>query len=195
MMTDADVLFRSDGIRVIRLDPARDEPAVQAVFERCAAFNIVVEGRPPGPNAASEFFGMAPDGWRSEEIDKLGVYDRDGRMIGLLESVSGYPEPGVTHLGLLMLEPNARGRGLGADLYRAYEEWAASRGAERIRLGVVADNEPGHRFWARTGFIETSRTEPQAMGEKIQTIRVMVRDLSASEAGTPPRAPSSGPAW
>jgi len=195
MMIDVDVLFRSGETRVIRLDPVRDEPAVQAVFERCAAFNIVVEGRPPGPNAASEFFGMAPDGWRSEEIDKLGVQDRDGRMISLMESVAGYPAPGVTHLGLLMLEPRARGAGLGGGLYRAYEEWAASRGAERIRLGVVADNEPGHRFWIRMGFTETSRTEPQSMGEKIQTIRVMERDLSASEAGTPPRAPSSGPAW
>jgi len=185
----ANLAFRCGGNRVVRLDAPRDEAAVQAVFERCAAFNIVVEGRPPGPGAAREFFESAPGGWRAADVEKLGVYDRDGRLIGLIESVAGYPEPGVTHLGLLMLEPDAQGSGLGADLYRAYESWAASHGAERIRLGVVADNEAGHRFWNRMGFTETSRTEPLAMGEKIQTIRVMERDISASGAGAPPRAP------
>lgn len=177
-MTGSTVVFRCRRSKVIRLDAGRDASAVQDVLERCADFNVVVEGRPPGPSAAMEFFDAAPNEWRAEDVDKLGVYAEDGRLIGLIESVDGYPRQGAVHLGLLLLEPGARGRGLGADLYGSYEGWAASRGAKRIRLGVVADNEAGHRFWTRMGFTELSQTEPQEMGEKIQATRIMERALT-----------------
>jgi N-acetylglutamate synthase-like GNAT family acetyltransferase len=53
--------------------------------------------------------------------------------------------------GLVVTE-NRRSSGVGAQLVRAAEEWAASRGIERLRVRTNVTRERAHRFYERGGF-------------------------------------------
>lgn len=67
-------------------------------------------------------------------------------------------------LGLLLLEPAHRDRGLGTGLYRAFERWAQELGAQEIRFSVVKQNTAASRFWQRMGFLQIERLPPELFG-------------------------------
>ena len=75
----------------------------------------------------------------------------------MLDAVRDYPEPGVWHIGLLLIDPDHRSHGRGAEVYWAFEDWSRSQGAQIIRLGVFEQNEKARRFWQRMGFTEIER--------------------------------------
>ncbi|HEX2203214.1 MAG TPA: GNAT family N-acetyltransferase [Longimicrobium sp.] len=51
----------------------------------------------------------------------------------------------------LRVAPEARGRGVGAALFRAAEAWAAARGCRRLKVETQTVNVPACRFYARRG--------------------------------------------
>lgn len=51
----------------------------------------------------------------------------------------------------IRVSPEARGRGVGAALFRAAEAWAASRGCGRLKIETQNINVPACRFYARQG--------------------------------------------
>lgn len=68
------------------------------------------------------------------------IAERDGARLGCVflvqarEEASGLPEPGVAQLRLLLVEPAARGLGLGKQLVDACTGFARAAGYARIRL-------------------------------------------------------------
>ena len=56
-----------------------------------------------------------------------------------------------------------------------------TNGARWLRLGVVADNLRGVRFWQRCGFQQVRVREDYALGERQHTLRVMVKPLSRAD--------------
>jgi hypothetical protein len=55
--------------------------------------------------------------------------------------------------------------------------WIAGNGARWVRLGVVAGNARAERFWHRAGYREVRRRQGVVMGERVNTVVVMVRRL------------------
>ena len=66
----------------------------------------------------------------------------------------------VVALWGMWLEPTARGTGLAASLVQAVSDWAAARGARRLRLGVVSDGAGAIRFYERLGFVREGDERP-----------------------------------
>ncbi|MDQ3491788.1 MAG: GNAT family N-acetyltransferase [Chloroflexota bacterium] len=60
--------------------------------------------------------------------------------------------PDVALVFSMWVDPRVRRGGVGRELIATVEAWAASWGAQRIVLWVVADNEPAVRFYQRLGF-------------------------------------------
>jgi GNAT superfamily N-acetyltransferase len=54
----------------------------------------------------------------------------------------------------LVVLPAWRGRGIGRTLLARGEAYACSRGAERLRIGVMAKNEGARRLYGVSGFRE-----------------------------------------
>ena len=52
----------------------------------------------------------------------------------------------------MWVDPSARGTGVAGALVAAVREWASAVGAQRLRLGVVADGAAAIRFYERLGF-------------------------------------------
>src|SRR5262249_12683756 len=137
-----------------------DGPAVQALLERSADYAELVMGVPPRPAEAQSLYIDLPEGKGYADKFLLGIFSgRKGeqRLVGVLDAIRDYPEPGEWWIGLLLLEPEQRGHGLGERAFRALEHWAGARGASGIRLAVLEHNVRAKRFWQRLGFVELER--------------------------------------
>ena len=133
------------------LTPA-DLGDLQALFERSADYFQVATGRPPLPDEAARAFVGGPPA--KSVIDKrtIGVYEGNGRLVGVLDALTGWPEADVWTMGMLLLEPALRGQGLGGAVLAAYERWAGSQGARRWRTALVAHHTRGISFLERAGY-------------------------------------------
>lgn len=76
----------------------------------------------------------------------------------MAELAFGFPATEDAYLGLMILAPRARSRGLGADLLAFLEGQARARGCPRICLAVLEANPRGRAFWERAGFVPTGLT-------------------------------------
>jgi len=143
--------------RVIELGP-KDLPALQALFQRCAAFFLLVNGAPPRPDEAERWLlhesapGKAP-------ADKtiFGLLDDEERLIGVVDVVRDHPEPGQFWLGTMVLEPTIRGVGMGGWFHVEVLGWIRAQGGRSVGLCVQVQNAGALRFWERAGYVETGR--------------------------------------
>jgi GNAT superfamily N-acetyltransferase len=101
----------------------------------------VLDGRLPGP--------------------VLRIAEEDGVPLGF-----GFFEPAVDyftdrpdgHVGMVAVTEAAEGRGAGAALMRAAEDWARRNAYPRLHLNVFDGNARARRFYERLGFaVETVR--------------------------------------
>jgi GNAT superfamily N-acetyltransferase len=165
-----------EGYSLAYLTPG-EEPAVQALLERCADYLELVAGLPPSPELAHDLLTLLPPGKGDEDKMLLGIFAEPGEVVGLLDAVRNYPMQGMWFLGLLLFEPARRGQGLGEKVYRAFEGWAQSLGARSIHLSVAQQNEQAYRFWQRLGFEEMERRPPEVFGAKESIFILMSRTL------------------
>lgn len=150
-------LFQLDSLNAYLLCPT-DKDRVQRLLEACAAFSLMTHGEPPDAVAGEATFAALPEGKDYEDKYVIGLAaDDTGDLVGLIDLIQSHPEPDEWFIGLLLLHPEARGRGVGAATYQAIVEWAKSQGVKAIRLGVVNQNKAGRRFWKRLGFVEVTR--------------------------------------
>jgi len=151
--------------------------AVQSLFEQCLDFMLLVDGHAADLQSIEEDFRFIPPGKAPEDKCVYGIYDQQNALVGLLDTLRGYPEEGTWWIGLLLLAPQVRSQGLGKKVVEAYAEYAQASGAQALMLGVVEDNERAYKFWSRMGFEFVRQTEPQQFGEKRQRVKEMRRRL------------------
>jgi ribosomal protein S18 acetylase RimI-like enzyme len=156
---------------------------LQRMLEHCDDFHLLVEGVPTYPYAAEDIFLSVPPGKDPEEKFILGILNAAGDIVGVLEGLPGYPQPDIWWIGLLLLTPETRGKGLGRRVVQRFCERARELGTSAVMLGVVEENQAGLRFWQRLGFSEVSQTEPRPFGNKMHVVHVMRLDLPPSSTG------------
>ena len=136
---------------------------LQALFERCPDYFLLHEGRPPVASEARDEWDSVPDGSPRSHLHVLGVSAPD--LVGVVEVLRDWPRPGTWNIGLLLLEPATRGRGLGDRVIQAVDAWAARCGAHTLRITVIPANTRGMAFWKRLGFtpVPAVGTHPTAI--------------------------------
>jgi RimJ/RimL family protein N-acetyltransferase len=144
------------GHTVSRLSPS-DVRDLQHLYERCSDYHQLEEGTPTRADAAEHLLAALPPGKDAADKYVIGVRRPDGELVGVLDLIRDYPKENDWWLGLLMLEPEARGSGLGGELCRAAMDAIAAQGGLSIFLGVLEQNTPAERFWRRQGFEELRR--------------------------------------
>ncbi len=152
---------------------------LQALFEHCADYALIVEGGAVSPHAAQEAMQETPPGRSLADKYLFGVWHQQNQLVGVLEGMRNYPEESIYWIGLLLLDPAVRGQGLGRRLVQRFGAWAQAQGATALMLGVVADNHPAFAFWQRQGFELVRVSEPRAFGKKMQTVSVLRKALLA----------------
>jgi ribosomal protein S18 acetylase RimI-like enzyme len=149
----------------VRRYRAGDRDAVMALAPRLTEW--VPTWRDPAAVLA------AACGWVSGSADKAGDPDRaffvavtGGQVVGLVgvgeqAHFSGQID---AYVGELVVAPSWEGRGIGSQLMRAAENWAAGRGLSFICLDTGADNGPARGLYSSLGYtLEAVRlTKPVA---------------------------------
>lgn len=136
------------------LDPLADLDAVEEFYSRAADYWILADRRAPDRQKAQDFFTDGPPNCDPAASHRLGMFE-GGVLMGLAELSFGWPLAGDAYLGLQILAPEARGRGLGRLLLAEVEARARKTGAAGLYLAVLDANPKGRAFWEREGFRDT----------------------------------------
>jgi GNAT superfamily N-acetyltransferase len=146
--------FTVDGRQMETLSEI-DSPGIASLFHECAGYWTLITGRAAGKADVTSLLTDRPPMLGLSNKLVLGL--REGRrLVAIVDALRDYPGAGTWWLGLLLITPDSRGRGLGRRLYAALESWTATQGASEIRLCVQAQNTRGHRFWQSLGFVALS---------------------------------------
>ncbi len=106
------------GFTVRWLEP-EDIEGLQALFNQCPDYAMIVEGMPVSPTAAQELFQALPPGGSFSNKLMIGIFHRGGEIGGVLEGMRHYPQKNIWWIGLLLLAPAIRNQGLGRTLTEA----------------------------------------------------------------------------
>ena len=129
---------------------------LQMLLEKCSEYLVYQDGKPVEQTAALELLNDRP-----EEVDisnkvVFGIYNnKDNQIIGVIDLITGYINSGTISLGLMLVEPQKRSKGIGRDAYKKLAKWAFDKQFSKIRLGVLSGNGKGLKFWENMGFNKT----------------------------------------
>ncbi len=166
-----------------RLLAPPDLGALQSLFERGADYFEIVTGAPPAADEAPRAFVAGPPQKSVNDKRVIGIFAADDTLVGVLDALTDWPEPGEWTMGMLLLDPAHRHRGLGRGTLDAYERWAATEGARRVRTAVVAQHAEGVAFLERAGYERISTLENYDAGGARPTVLFFAKVLPRGEKG------------
>ena len=143
--------FIAAGLRAVRLS-VDAAPAVQRLLERCTDYYELVEGRSPASDAAIEELTGGPPERIPHDLVCLGLLAEPDALVGVIGALRNHRRPDQWYLGLMLLDPDYRGRGVGRACYQAFEGWIASQGVDSALVAVVEANTRAAKFWQSLGF-------------------------------------------
>jgi GNAT superfamily N-acetyltransferase len=174
-------VFEVGGLRAVELEPS-DAPALQRFFEANPEYFFNVTGQPPTPDEAlRELHDAPPADITFERTWLLGFVDDVDELVAFANVVSDFMADGVWLIGLFVVASSLHGTGTSAALCRALESWACANGSRWIRLAVVIGNARAERFWRKVGYTEVRQHTDVAMGQRVNTLRIMVKPLAGGE--------------
>ena len=127
----------------------------------CSAFFTLVAGEARADDTARQLLEGRP---RNVDVTRKHVigFERGGELIAIVDLLEGYPHEANWYVGLLLLSPDERGRGVGRAVWTAIEAWIRGAGGSHARLIVQEQNPDAARFWRTVGFIANGTTEQHA---------------------------------
>lgn len=143
---------------LVKLCAGRDEARLQRLLERCSDYYELHEGWPT-PADAGEYelkldASVVP---KTAGLFVLALEESDGTLTGAVQILTDCPEPGIWWIGLLIVAPELRSRGLGSELVRHAFAAAEEAGVGTIQLAVSLQNPRGLHFWENAGFRDTGK--------------------------------------
>jgi uncharacterized protein len=147
-------------LREVAGDP-EELATLQRIFESDEDFAVRVTGHPPGPADAQSTLMFVPEGKSPDDKAVFGVWAGD-ELVGILDLLLRYPDDETLYLGLLLIDRDRQGQGIGAAACQALERDLLPRWpwARRLRLSVLRSNDQVLGFWRRMGFTETGEVRP-----------------------------------
>jgi len=176
--TRGTTLFSSGSCRCSEMD-IRDVERLQRFFDANPEYHVAVNGEPPrSDEARQEFESSLPAGWPFAKRWLLQFTDADDSMVAMADAIEDLFAAGVWHLGLFVVATPLHGGGAAYRLYDDLETWMRGSDARWLRLGVAEGNVRAERFWEKVGYVEVRKRIGVAMGQRVNTLRVMVKPLA-----------------
>ena len=146
---------------------AEDAAATRELFASCDGSEDLTCGLPVG--TADDPLVAGPV---ANADLRIGVFEGPDTA-GIIEIVRDVPGAGWWTIGLLMVETGRRGATLGREVLDALAEWATTRGATGLLVGVPSG--PGEAFWRAAGFSEatSAAATPSSGGGLVELRRVL----------------------
>lgn len=147
MMQDIDLVC---GYKIKHLSKDNNN-IVERLCEKCSDYYILSDGVFPSKEEIDKIFTDLPPNKNIEDKFLLGAYKSD-ELVGIVDIIKDFPTTGEWMLGLMLIEPEERGNGLGKTIHEALVEWAKDLGAKTFRIGVIEDNYKAFNFWSNLGY-------------------------------------------
>jgi RimJ/RimL family protein N-acetyltransferase len=158
-----------------------DADTLQQLYEKCADYNYLMEGRSPSATVALEEFTAIPEGKTLDDKYMLGIFNSQNELIGFIEGMRNYPEDKVWWVGLIMLAPAHRCKGILYPLLKQFEQYIATQGMDYVMASIIETNSKVLRLWKRMGFKivrQVERKQPNTTSHLLFIIRRKVLHLS-----------------
>ena len=117
--------------------------------------------------------------WRDLAVTGRWFVADDGELVGVAVGVDGWSgDPKDRELVGMWVAPSHRRRGIAKELLDGVKAWAASEGADTLRLGVREGNHQALTAYLRMGMRSSGETMPE-FDQPTNVIIVMECDLSS----------------
>lgn len=147
------------GIASRRLESCH-EADVATFCEQCSTFFTLVAGEVPAADTARGLLESRPPTVDPTRKHVIG-FERAGSLVAIVDLLDGHPDDEDWYVGLLVLLPEQRARGLGKAIWCAVEEWILAAGGRHVRLIVQQQNHEAVLFWRAVGFAAHGTVEQQ----------------------------------
>jgi len=173
-----DLTFTLRSGRVVPLgDP--DLPRVTELCLACTAFYELIEGEPATEATAAEILGPLEARYAHGTKHVWGVEAPQGNLVALAELLEGHPTAQEWYIGLLLVTPEQRRRGLGSDFCQVILQSLAARRARAVRLVVHRQNAVARTFWEQQGFAPERETVKRS-GRLEGPVEIFVRPVEGA---------------
>ncbi len=108
-----------------------------------------------------------------EDKHFVGFYGEDGRLVALLDLITGYKEPDDAFIGWFIVDAKLQGQGIGSQIFADIRAALSGLGYDKLRLGCIKENVEAESFWKSMGFSFNGAEEEQER----YTVRYMERDI------------------
>jgi GNAT superfamily N-acetyltransferase len=137
------------GHYAIQLDLDDHRPELAALGRRCADYIQLAVQRPvPDSELPGALLGLLrPRRVPQERSYVFGIRRREPQRLAGVLYILHPPQTDTWFIALLLIEPVARGKGLGAAVHEQFQKWAAARGARHLRVAVAERNPRAWHFW------------------------------------------------
>jgi GNAT superfamily N-acetyltransferase len=110
------------------------------------------------------------------------IAELDGAAVGLVWAKVDARNSSSVNLFQMWVAPETRGRGVAAALLREAIQWARSRNANFVQLGVTCGNTSAIRLYLREGFEDFGVPQPRRPGSPLreQTMRLALAQVQTA---------------
>ncbi|WP_299968788.1 GNAT family N-acetyltransferase [uncultured Roseobacter sp.] len=119
---------------------------------RAADYVTLEVGHIPDAAFIHGFFTAAPPGLGPQDLQHFAMMEETA-MAGMVCIAAGYEYPTDWWIGLMLLDPAFRGRGIGRVMLELIRGRAREAGVGALKLAVLEANTRGTKFWLREGFL------------------------------------------
>jgi RimJ/RimL family protein N-acetyltransferase len=170
------ILFRVDRFFARRLYP-ENLPLIELLNKQCSDAFLFQNGTLPTEAEAREAFDQFPPGCCAEDKLVIGLFDEQSQLVGMFEILQGYRKPDEWYIGLALVAPEERGKGLGALAHVALADYARSFKVKKLVLAVLEGNQRARKFWLRLGYRKTKDYPTRQIGERAHALAEFEFDL------------------
>lgn len=153
-----------------------DEERIQQFLIECSDYQLLESGLPPQHGDARSFLFDLPPNKTLDDKYTFAI-EKNSRIISILDVIRDYKAKDQWWIGLLLISPSMRGKGLGRQVINYIIENLSAFGVKEIQLAVLEENEAGFIFWQKMGFKQTKIIYGRRYGLKIHNLIVMSRPL------------------
>lgn len=128
-----------------------DEPGVLALFAECDDWFEAATGGPSASGDVQSLFYVLPEGATIDDKRLFTVW-HDDAIIGLIDAVVGYPHRDACSIGMYLISPRYRRRGVATAVAHTLLDEARAIGLREVAAATVDSWPGGTAFLLSTGF-------------------------------------------
>jgi len=151
---------------------------IQNLCFNCSDYFLMEQGKIANSDEGINILKAIPPNKTLEEKYVYGLFNETENLVGLMDINKDYPEKNTWMLGLLLIDPAERRKGLGRDFHEEIKAIVKAEKGSKIRIGVLEENKSVIIFWNNLGykFINKSRLERDSGSKDLYILEYSVEE-------------------